>query len=59
MLLAALRRKVAKIEALEVRLAHSKRQLMALMRDVGSRPDGTDREPNAQRVLLRVMGKTA
>jgi DNA-binding transcriptional MerR regulator len=58
-LLAALRRKVAKIESLETRLAHSKVQLVSLMRDVGTRPDGTDREACAQRVLSRVMGKTA
>ncbi len=58
-LLVALRRKVAKIEALELRLVHSKRQLVALMRDVGTRPDGTTREASAQRVLSRVMGKTA
>ena len=40
-LLAGLQHKVAEIESLEARLAHSKVQLMALMRDVGTRPDGT------------------
>lgn len=58
-LLAGLRHKVAEIESLETRLAHSKVQLMALMRDVGTRPDGTAREASAQRVLARVMGRRA
>lgn len=58
-LLAALRRKVEKIQSLEARLAHSKAQLVALMRDAATRPDGADRELCAQRVLARVMGRTA
>ncbi len=55
-LLAALRRKVAEIEALETRLAHSKTQLMALMQDVRARPDDLDCVAGAQQVLARVLG---
>ncbi|MGE8656335.1 MAG: MerR family transcriptional regulator [Achromobacter sp.] len=56
-LLQALRRKVTEIESLENRLAHSKTQLLGLMRDVQMRPDGRDRVADAQRVLSRVFGK--
>lgn len=55
-LIEALRRKVADIEALEARLAHSKRQLVALVAEIEARPDDIDCAANARRVLSRVLG---
>lgn len=56
-LIEALRRKVADIEALEVRLAQSKAQLVALLVDIEAKPDDMDCTANARRVLSRVLGK--
>ena len=56
-LIAALRRKLEVIEALEVRLAQSKRQLAALIADIESRPGDIDCAANAQRVLSNLLGK--
>lgn len=56
-LLRALRRKVSEIESLESRLLRGKKQLLALMRDVQTQPDGPGGVPDAQRVLARVFGK--
>ncbi len=56
-LIEALRRKVADIEALEVRLAQSKAQLVALLVDIEEKPDDMDCTANARRVLSRVLGK--
>lgn len=56
-LIEALRRKVADIEALEVRLAQSKAQLVALLQDIEAKPDDIDCATNARRVLSRMLGK--
>lgn len=55
-LIAALRRKVADIEALETRLKASKDQLVALIADIEAKPDDMDCVANARRVLSRVLG---
>lgn len=54
-LMAALRRKVQEIEALEARLAQSKAHLVALIEDIGSRADDIDCAGNARRVLSRMQ----
>ncbi len=56
-LLAALRRKVAEIEALEAKLARNRAQLAAVIQDIEARPDDLDCSANASRVLSRVLGK--
>jgi hypothetical protein len=56
-LIEALRRKVADIEALEARLAQSKAQLVALIRDIEAKPGDMDCATNARRVLSHVLGK--
>lgn len=56
-LVEALRGKIADIEALEVRLAQSKAQLVALLQDIEAKPDDIDCATNARRVLSRVLGK--
>ncbi len=56
-LIEALRSKIADIEALEVRLAQSKAQLIALVQDVEAKPDDVDCSANARRVLSRMLGK--
>ena len=55
-LIAALRRKVADIEALEIRLRQSKAQLVALIADIEAKPDNIDCATNARRVLSDVLG---
>ena len=47
----ALRRKVADIEALEARLAQSKVQLVAIIRDIEAKPGDMDCTTNARLVL--------
>ncbi|MFB9262822.1 MerR family transcriptional regulator [Bradyrhizobium erythrophlei] len=54
-LIGTLRRKVADIEALEARLAQSKAQLVALIKDIEAKPDDIDCAANARRVLSRMM----
>lgn len=54
-LVAALRRKVVEIESLQARLTRSKTQVMALMRDVETRPDYLQSVADAKRVLSRVL----
>lgn len=56
-LIAALRRKVADIEALEMRLADSKAQLVTLIQDIEAKPGDMDCAANARRVLSHVLGK--
>jgi DNA-binding transcriptional MerR regulator len=56
-LIEALRRKVADIEALEVRLAQSKAQLVALINDIEAKPGDIDCAANARRVLSRMLGE--
>lgn len=54
-LLETLKRKVADIEALEARLAQSRKQLVALIRDIETKPDDIDCAENARRVLSRML----
>lgn len=52
-LLAALRRRVAEIEALEEKLARSKAQLVAVIQDIEARPHDAACSVNASQVLAR------
>jgi len=54
-LVATLRRKLADIAALEARLAESKAQLQALLRDIESKPDDMTCADNARLVLSRML----
>lgn len=54
-LVATLRRKLAEIAALQVRLAESKVQLQALLSDIESKPNDTTCADNARRVLSRML----
>ncbi len=54
-LLETLKRKVADIEALEARLAQSRKQLVTLIRDIEGKPDDIDCAENARRVLSRML----
>lgn len=56
-LVEALHKKVADIEALEVRLAQSKAQLIALLEEIEAKPGDIDCAANARRVLSRMLGK--
>jgi DNA-binding transcriptional MerR regulator len=56
-LIEALRRKVADIAALEVRLAQSKAQLVALIADIEAKPEDVACADNARRILSRMLGK--
>ncbi|NHN86265.1 MerR family transcriptional regulator [Acetobacter musti] len=53
----ALTRKVADIEALQVRLGQSKAQLLRLIEDIQARPEDMDCAANARRVLTNVLAK--
>lgn len=55
----ALEQKVADIEALQRRLSQNKRQLLALISDIRSRPDGLDCAANAKRLLGRMKVETS
>jgi DNA-binding transcriptional MerR regulator len=52
-----LRRKVEEIEALQKKLAQSKRHLVALIHEVQNKPEGMDCAGNARRLLDRVRGQ--
>ena len=54
-LIKALRRKVTDIEALELRLARSKANLVTLIEEIEARPDDIDCAANARRVLTRML----
>lgn len=54
-LVAALRRKLADIAALEARLAKSKTQLQALLGDIENKPGDMVCADNARRVLSRML----
>ncbi|MGC4083702.1 MAG: MerR family transcriptional regulator [Vicinamibacterales bacterium] len=54
-LMETLRRKVADIEALEARLAHSKTQLVSLIEEIEAKPGDIDCAANARRVLSRFL----
>lgn len=51
-LLAMLKKKVGDIEAMQIKLEHSKGQLQAMIQMMEARPDGLDCESNAQRILV-------
>lgn len=55
-LIPKLRAKVTDIEELEMRLARSKMQLIALIEDIEAKPDDIDCADNARRVLGRMLG---
>lgn len=57
-LVAALRRKLADIEALQDRLARSRAQLQALLGDIEAKPDDLSCADNARRVLSRMLPVT-
>ena len=54
-LLETLKRKVADIEALQARLAKSRQQLIALIKDIEGKPADIDCVENARRVLSRMQ----
>lgn len=56
-LVAALRRKVADLEALETRLAQNKAQLLGLLEDIERKPGDLDCAGNARRLLSRILDK--
>ena len=53
-LLDALRKKVADIEALRQRLAHSRAQLLAIIETIETSPEGLSCDDNKKRVLNRI-----
>ncbi|MES2261698.1 MAG: MerR family transcriptional regulator [Pseudomonadota bacterium] len=53
-LMAALKKKIADIESLEVRLAQNKAHLRALIQLIDSRPDDIDCKDNAVRVMASI-----
>jgi DNA-binding transcriptional MerR regulator len=57
-LLETIRRKVADIEAMEVRLTRSKAYLVALVHEIEARPDNIDCAANARRVLSKLLDGT-
>lgn len=54
-LLSTLRRKIADIETLEKRLAHSKAQLKAVVAQIESKPDDVACADNARKVLSKIQ----
>ena len=50
-LLASLKRKVAEIEAMQLRLAQNRAQLLAVIAGMQSKPQGLDCDENAQRLI--------
>ena len=50
-LLASLKRKVAEIEAMQLRLAQNRAQLLAVIAGMQSKPQGMDCDENAQRLI--------
>lgn len=56
-LIDTLGRKVTDIEKMEARLALSKKQIVALIKDIEARPDDIDCAANARRVLSQLLGK--
>lgn len=56
-LVEALQLKVKDIEAMQLRLKHSKAQLVALIKDIEAKPDDVDCATNARRVLSNILGK--
>ncbi|EOW1325497.1 MerR family transcriptional regulator [Klebsiella aerogenes] len=54
-LLTTLQQKVADIEKLEQKLAHSKAQLISVIDEIQQKPDDIDCAANARRVLTQVL----
>ena len=46
---------MADIEALEMRLAQSRKQLVAVIREIEAKPDDIDCAENARRMLSRML----
>jgi DNA-binding transcriptional MerR regulator len=53
-LLAALRRKVGEIEAMQARLEQNRAQLLATIADIENKPEGMQCAENAERMLARL-----
>lgn len=53
-LVATLRSKIADVEALQAKLAQSKRSLLKLLSEIEAKPDGMDCSTNARRVLAQL-----
>ncbi len=53
--IAALRNKIAEIDALQMRLKQSKAQLVSLIKEIEMRPEGMDCADNARRVLSDIL----
>nr|WP_256592144.1 MerR family DNA-binding protein [Pseudomonas sp. CC120222-01a] len=51
LLLASLKRKVAEIEAMQLRLAQNRAQLLAVIAGMQGKPQGMDCDENAQRLI--------
>ncbi|QHG65014.1 MerR family transcriptional regulator [Pseudomonas putida] len=51
LLLASLKRKVTEIEAMQLRLAQNRAQLLAVIAGMQSKPQGMDCDENAQRLI--------
>ncbi|WP_252270763.1 MerR family transcriptional regulator [Pseudomonas subflava] len=56
-LLAALRRKVGEIEAMQARLAQNKAQLLATIADIENKPEGMQCGENAERMLASLQSR--
>jgi DNA-binding transcriptional MerR regulator len=56
-LLAALKRKVEEIEAMQARLAQNKAQLLATIADIENKPDGMLCNENAERMLAKLRDR--
>jgi DNA-binding transcriptional MerR regulator len=56
-LLAALKRKVEEIEAMQARLAQNKAQLLATIGDIENKPDGMLCNENAERMLAKLRDR--
>ena len=56
-LLAALRRKVEEIEAMQARLAQNKAQLLATIADIENKPEGMQCGENAERMLASLQSR--
>ena len=59
-LMLALKKKIADIESLEVRLARNKAHLLSLIQLIDSKPDDLDCKDNAARVMenMGITGKS-
>jgi DNA-binding transcriptional MerR regulator len=56
-LLAALKRKVEEIEAMQARLAQNKAQLLATIADIETKPEGMQCSENAERMMASLRNR--